>query len=89
MFVKKFRISIYFIILFVIFINLVYPLFSYAIDQDGIYVWSNNSSSISTSTNSSEKTTKNSISQDNSRKFFRNNFWECNFNGSKNWKSSI
>ena len=72
MFLKKSFFLIYILLTLIIF-NLVIPICSYAIDEDSIYVWSNNSSSISTSNipNEQVETTQ----QDDSRKFFRYYFW--------------
>lgn len=54
MFLKKSNMLIY-IFLFSLFINFTLPIYSLAID-DNIYVWSNNSSSISTSNTISVET---------------------------------
>ncbi len=49
MFIKNFKALIY-IILFLFIINLLLPIYSFAFNDDSIYVWSDASSSISTST---------------------------------------
>lgn len=51
---KKLRWLVY-IISFIFIFNLILPLYSHAISEDSIYVWSNNSSSVSTSNNISEE----------------------------------
>jgi len=86
MFFKKSKFSIYILLTLIIF-NFIIPICSYAIAEDSIYVWSNNSSSISTSTipNKQVETTP----QDNSRKFFRYYFWLCYIDGPKNWNYLI
>ncbi len=48
MFIKRNKTLIY-IILFSIFISFIIPIYSFAFDEESIYVWSNNSSSVSTS----------------------------------------
>ena len=77
---KKSKFLIYIFLTLIIF-NFIIPICSYAIAEDSIYVWSNNSSSISTSTipNKQVETTP----QDNSRKFFRYYFRWSYINGPK------
>ena len=82
MLLKKSKILIY-MLLSLFFLNLMLPFYSFAIDEDSIYVWSNNSSSVSTSTTPTEE--NQTVTQDNSRKLFRYYFWWCYINGSKNW----
>jgi len=80
MFLKKSKFLIYiFLSLFVL--NFMLPVFSFAIDEDSVYVWSNNSSSVSTSITSTEET-ENST-QDISRKLFRYYFRWSYINGPK------
>ena len=63
MFLKKFKFIIYiFILLFIL--NFTLPIISFAIDEDSIYVWSNNSSSVPTSTPNEETQI---VSQNSSR----------------------
>lgn len=81
MFSKKSKILIY-ILFFLLILNFMLPFHTFAIDEDSIYVWSNNSSSISTSNTVTEETN----AQDNSRKLFRNHFWWCYINRPKNWE---
>lgn len=81
MFFKKINIFIYILLLSLI-INFMIPIYSFAITEDSIYVWSNNSDSISTSTSKNNEVE--TTTQDNSRKLFRDNFWWCYINGSKN-----
>ena len=50
MFLKKSKILIYMVLTLFI-LNFILPVLSFAIDEDSIYVWSNNSSSVSTSNN--------------------------------------
>ena len=79
-----------YIILFVITLSFILPLHAYAIDEDSVYVWSNNSSTLSTSNTPTEQdSTESNPSQNNSREFFRNYCWKCYINGSKNWKNFI
>lgn len=86
MFLKKSKVLIY-ILLLLFTLNLILPIYSLAIDEDSIYVWSNSSSSVSTSSTPVDEAQ--SIPEDNSRKFFRNHFWQCYINGSKNWNYSV
>ena len=86
MLLKKYKILIYMLLpLFVL--NFILPIYSFAIDEDSVYVWSSTSSSISTSNNVMPETQINT--QENTRKFFRNNFRWCCINGSKNWNYFI
>ena len=87
MLLKKSKILIY-ILLFLLILNFVIPICSFAIDEDSIYVWSNHSSTISTSSTSTEKI-ENSTSQNNSRKFFRNYFRWGYINRAKYWNCFI
>lgn len=64
MFYRKTKILIY-IFLFLFALNFAVPLSSLGIDDNSIYVWSNNSSSISTSTIPTEE--NQTTTQDNSR----------------------
>jgi len=57
---------------------------SFALDQSNIYVWSDLSSSVSTSILPSKEE-----QQQEDRKLFRNYIRKCNFNGTKNWSSFI
>ncbi len=77
-----------------IIITLIIPAFSYAIDEDSIYVWSSDNSSVSTSVapeknsekqNNEEESNKQEgeESKESSRKFFRNYIRKRNFDGSK------
>ena len=83
MILKKSKFLIY-ILLFLFVLNLIIPTYSFAIDEDSIYVWSNNSSSVSTANTSTEEI-QNSNTENNSRKFFGNYFRWCYINGPKNW----
>ena len=66
---------------------LILPTFCFALSTDSVYVWSNNSNLLTTSTEpNSEEETNTSQTE---RKFFRYYFWKCNFNGSNNWPSFI
>ena len=71
MFFNRFKIIICILLLFILSSFLI-PIYSYSIDKNSIYVWSNNLSTI---------TTSNAISQneldlsENTRKFFKYNFW--------------
>ena len=58
---------------------------SFALNQDSIYVWSNNVSTLPTSTASND----NLNTLDNSRQFFRNHLWFCYFNRTTNWHNFI
>ena len=64
MFLKKTKILIYALV-FLFVLNFIIPTFSFAIGKDSIYVWSNNSDFISTSSNLTQETTESS--QNNSR----------------------
>lgn len=64
MILKKSKILIY-TFLFLLFINFAIPICSFA-TNDSIYVWSNNSSSIPTTSSTSEKIEN----YENTRKFF-------------------
>jgi len=72
-----------------IFLILIYiiPAFCFALNQEDIYVWSNNSTSIQTSISPSPEEQEKAI--ENERKFFRHYFWKCHFNGAKNWRDSL
>ncbi len=48
MFFKKSKLIIYTILFFII-SSFIMPIYSFAFDEDDVYVWSNNSSSVSTS----------------------------------------
>ena len=85
MLTKKSKILIY-ILLFLLVVTIIFPIYSLAIDEDSIYVWSNNTSSIPTANAAKEAQ---SIIQDNSRKFLRYHFRWCYINRSKNWKHTI
>lgn len=85
MLLKTNKILIY-ILLSIIIFSLIFPFKSYAFDEESVYVWSNNSSVI-TSTPSEES--KNNEENETSRKFFRYNFRKCHINGSKNWNYFI
>ncbi len=75
MFFRKFKALIYIIILLFI-LSFLAPLISFAFDEDSIYVWSNNSSEITTSIFPSATEQKlNSTIQDSSRKFFKYHIW--------------
>lgn len=88
-FSKNFKALIY-IILFIFTLVFVAPLYTYAIDEDSIYVWSNNSSTVSTSNTPDSSSIEDiNTAQDNSRQFFRNNIGKCYINGSKNRNNSI
>lgn len=82
--INKFLIYILLCLILVLFTS--FPLKSYAFDEESVYVWSNNSSVI-TSTPSEES--KNNEENETSRKFFRYNFRKCHINGSKNWNYFI
>ena len=84
MLLKKVKFLIY-IILFVFTLTFILPVYSFAVDEDSIYVWSNNSASIPTATAPAEEESQ-ATTQDNSRKLFRYYFWWCYINGPKNWK---
>ena len=62
---KKINFLIY-IILFVFAFSFILPVCSFAIDEDSIYVWSNNSSSLPTASTPTEEEKQNTT-QDNSR----------------------
>jgi len=81
MFSKKSKILIY-MILSLFILNFILPIYSFAIDNDSIYVWSNTSSSVSTSTVPTEE--PENVNQDNSRKLFRHHLWQRYINGPKN-----
>ena len=66
MFVRKIKIFIY-ILVFAFILNFVFPIYAYALDKNDIYVWSNNSSSIETST--TEKIEINLDNQNNTDNF--------------------
>ena len=66
MFVRKLKIYIY-ILLFLLILNFIVPIYAYALDKDSIYVWSNNSSSIETST--TEQAEDNLDTQNNTGNF--------------------
>ncbi len=68
MFLKKFKNLIY-IILFIFIFNFLLPLYANAIDKDSIYVWSNDSSSVSTSTTPNVEDTEDNNNSDNSGNF--------------------
>ena len=61
--------------MFLLILNFVIPICSFAIDEDSIYVWSNNPSSISTSNTPSVEGTESTPPGDNSRKFFKYYIW--------------
>ena len=86
MFLKKSKILIY-ILLLLFTLNLTLPICSFAIDEDSIYVWSNSSSSVSTSSTPVNETQ--SAPQENTRKFFRNHFRWCYIDGPKYWNYFI
>ena len=66
MLIRKIK-NISYIILFIIILSFILPIYSHAIDTDSIYVWSNNSSSISTSvTSSNEDKDENMSTSENS-----------------------
>lgn len=66
-FSKNSKILIY-TILAILIITFLVPIYSFAFDEDSIYVWSNTSSSVSTSTElTSEAANQESESQDSSR----------------------
>ena len=69
---KKENFLIY-IILFIFALSFILPVYSFAVDEDSIYVWSNNSSSLPTATTSTQEESQN-ITQESSREFFRNYF---------------
>ncbi len=83
MHIKKYKILVYIISFFMV-LSLFIPVVSYGIDTDSIYVWSNSSSSVSTSSTSTDDS-EDETAEDNSRKFFRHNFWKCNSYGAKYW----
>jgi len=66
MVLKKLKTLIY-IILFVFALNFILPVYSFAIDKNSIYVWSNNSSSVSTSNTTTEKTMESNSTENTSR----------------------
>ena len=68
MFLEKAKLFIYIILFFIIF-SLIIPIYSFAIDEDSIYVWSNNTSSVSTSISPSndEQNENNNEEIENSR----------------------
>ena len=75
MFFNKLKILIY-ILMFTLVLNFILPVFSYALDKDSIYVWSNSTSSITTSNTTDQDDLKNSETNiENARKFFGYNFW--------------
>ena len=82
MFIKKNKTLVY-ITLFSLILSFIIPIYSFASDEDNIYVWSNNSSSVSTSISPStnEQEGVNNTSTEKSRKFFRYYFWLCNTYG--------
>ena len=82
MLLEKSKIFIYIILSLLVF-NFIIPICSLAVDEDSIYVWSNNSSFVSTSNAASKEIQ--GITQDNSRKLFRNHFRWCYINGPKDW----
>lgn len=64
---KKLKLLIY-IILLVFTLSFLFPICAYAIYEDSIYVWSNNTSSVSTSnTPDTESLENNNESKDDSR----------------------
>ena len=71
MFFNKFKTFTYIILLFIL-TNFLLPVYSYSIDKESIYVWSNNSTTISTSNVLSQNELENT---ETTRKFFRYNFW--------------
>lgn len=85
--VNKIKINSLIIMLIILF-TFFMPVISYAIDKDSIYVWSNNNPLPTTASLQSSNIEETSESQ-NSRKFFRNNFWKRNSNGSKNRKNFV
>lgn len=90
MFFSKFFKTLIYIILFIFTLTFVAPLYTYAIDEDSIYVWSNNSSTVSTSNTPDTSSIEDiNTAQDNSRQFFRNNIGKCYINGSENRNNSI
>ena len=86
------KVSLIYILLFTFALTFILPLYTYAIDENNIYVWSDTSSSISSSTSLNNKK-ENSINKEsienNSRKLFRNYVWKCCTYGSKDRKSII
>ncbi len=67
MLLRKVKTLIY-IILLIFALNFILPVCAYAIAEDSIYVWSNSSSSVSTSsTPAVEESENSSPTQDNSR----------------------
>jgi hypothetical protein len=64
MFLKKTKILIYALV-FLFLLSFTIPTFSFGIDKDSIYVWSNNSDFVPTSSNLTQETTESS--QNNSR----------------------
>ena len=74
MFFSKIFKTLIYIIVFVLILSFLIPICTYAIDEDSIYVWSNNSSAISTSNTSDlEKAENETDIQNNSRKLSRYN----------------
>ena len=65
MLLKKEKLLIY-IVLFISALSFILPVYSFAIDEDSIYVWSNSSSSLPTATTPVQEGTQNPT-QDNSR----------------------
>ncbi len=64
---RKIKIFLY-ISLLVFILNLIIPIYTCAVDKDSIYVWSDNSSSLSTSNSvSTESTDDKTTNQENSR----------------------
>lgn len=87
MFYRKTKILIY-ILLFLFALNFTVPISSLGIDDDSIYVWSNNSSSLSTSTSPTEENNQTTV-EDNSRKLFGNHFRWCYINRARIWNYFI
>lgn len=85
---KKIKCIIYLAIFLLIF-NIIIPVCVFAIDEDNVYVWSDNSSEVSSSTTPDSEDSKSNNNQDKTRKFFGDYIWKCNFNGSKNWNCFI
>lgn len=75
--------------MFLLILNFIIPICSFAIDEDSIYVWSNNSPSISTSNAPAIEEQENTTSENNSRKFFKHYVWKLYIDGSKKWNNSI
>lgn len=86
MLLKTNKILIYILLSVIIMLSLIFPLKSYAFDEESVYVWSNNSS-VTTSVSSEES--QNNESNQTSRKFFRYNFGKCYIDGPKNWNHFI